>query len=505
VTEPVVRLEGISRRFGAVTALDGAELVLRGGEVHGVLGANGAGKTTLLSVLGGVLRPDAGTVAVEGRPLVLSSPRDAWAAGIALVHQHFTLVPALTVVENLALGLRRGRGIGLDLDRVASDAAALMKRTGLSVPLDAPVERLGVGDRQRTEILKAMLRDPRVLVLDEPTAVLAPSEIEGLFGLLRELAAEERAVVLVAHKLDEVLDVADRLTVLRDGRSVHTALRSETSSEALVRAMIGSRQRPPDRSARPGGGEADSGPPRRARSVARLRRVTLRGAQGEVAVDDVSLLVRAGEIVGIAGVEGNGQHQLALVLAGRVEPQVGEVELESGIGFIPQDRTTEGMIPDFDLVENAALAFRNMSRFRRGALLRWGSLARAAIELRERYRVAAPSVRTPVGELSGGNQQRVVVGRELAMASDLLVAENPTRGLDVSAAAFVHRQLRALAGRGRSAPGVVLISTDLDEVLDLSDRVFAMSRGRLLAVPDGLRTREGVGALMLHGEGEPDA
>ena len=506
VSDPVVRLEAICRRFGAVIALDGADLALRRGEVHGVLGANGAGKTTLLSVLGGVLRPDTGSISVRGRRLVLSSPRDAWAAGIALVHQHFTLVPALTVVENLALGLRRGRAGTLDLDRVADEATELMRRTGLRVPLDAAVERLGVGDRQRTEILKAMLRDPLVLVLDEPTAVLAPSEIEGLFALLRELAAEDRAVVLVAHKLDEVLGVADRLTVLREGRSVLTALRSETSSDVLVGAMMGTRGRAAERSPGPGGAEeALAGEPRRARRVARLRHVTVRGARGEIAVDGVSLGVRGGEIVGIAGVEGNGQHQLALVLAGRVVPDEGDAELESGIGFIPQDRTTEGVIPDFDLVENAALAFARLSRFRRGALLRWGSLERAASELRERYRVASPTVRTRVGDLSGGNQQRVVVGREIAMAKDLLVAENPTRGLDVAAAAFVHRQLWALTGHHRAAPGIVLVSTDLDEVLELSDRVFAMTRGRLLPVPDEHRTREAVGALMLHGEVRSDA
>jgi len=498
VTKPVVRLEGITRRFGPVVALDGAELELHVGEVHGVLGANGAGKTTLLSILGGVLRPDAGSVQVDGRPVDFTSPRAAWGAGIALVHQHFTLVPALTVLENLALGLRRVGRARLPLDRVASEANELMERTGLRVPLDQNVELLGVGDRQRTEILKALLRYPRVLVLDEPTAVLTPSEVDGLFDLLRELAGDGRSVALVAHKLDEVLDVADRITVLRDGKSVLTATRNETSSDALLRAMIGTR------GAASAGSSADPATGRRRRpAVAQLRRVTVRGTRGEVAVRDVSLVVRSGQIVGVTGVEGNGQHELALLLSGRLRPEEGRVELPSGIGYIPQDRTTEGVIPDFDLVENAALALRRKSRFRRGPWLRWGALERAASELRERYRVSAPGVGTIVAELSGGNQQRVVVGREVAMASELLVAENPTRGLDVAATAFVHAQLRALTDQLR-APGIVLISTDLDEVLNLSDRVFAMVRGRLLEAMGGDRTREGVGALML-GRGVPRA
>jgi ABC-type uncharacterized transport system ATPase subunit len=479
-----------------VIALAGADLELRGGEVHGVVGANGAGKTTLLSILGGILRPDSGTLTIEGAEVVLASPREAWALGVALVHQHFTLVPALTVLENLALGLPRGSKIQLDLEEVRAEAHGLMARTGLTVPLEAVVEDIGVGDRQRTEILKALLRDPKVLVLDEPTAVLTPQEVDGLFALLRELAGQDRAVVLVAHKLDEVLSVADHITVLRSGRTVMSVRAADAAPLELVRAMIGV--------------DADDGigteAPRRRRSlpssptVARLDDVSVGQRGSAKGVERVTLEVARGEIVGIAGVEGNGQHQLALLLAGRIAPHAGSVALPPGIGFIPQDRSIEGIIPEFDFTENVALALHNDARYRHGMWLRWDALAHDAAALRARYDVAASTVRTPVGDLSGGNQQRVVVGRELMMATDLLVAENPTRGLDVAAAAFVRDELRRLTDTPGDGPGVVLLSTDLDEILELSDRVCVMNRGRLRPVPAELLDREGVGALMLSGE-----
>jgi simple sugar transport system ATP-binding protein len=515
VASPVVaRLVGVERRFGAVTALAGADLELRAGEVHGVLGANGAGKTTLLSVLGGMLAPDAGTVEVDGRPVRFRTPRDAWAHGIALVHQHFTLVPALTALENLSLGRRHGRSAGsprversvgalgarlragaaLDLERTRAEAEALFERTGLSVPLDVPVERLGVGDRQRTEIVKALLRDPRILVLDEPTAVLAPQEVDGLFALLRTLAREGRAVALVAHKLDEVLAVADRVTVLRAGRSTLSAPAGDVAPRALVRAMIGEDIPGESASDRPRRRASAGGAP-----VGRLVGVSVRGPEGEPVVDGVDIEVRRGEIVGIAGVEGNGQHQLALVLSGRRAPDAGEATLPDVIGYVPQDRRTQGVVAQFDLTENLALALQHDSRFRALGRLRWPELAAEAEELRVGYGVAAPDVATKAGALSGGNQQRVVVGRELSIGAGLLVVENPTRGLDVAAAAFVHAELRRLTERPDEGPGVALISTDLDEVLALSDRVLVMSRGTLREVPADRRTREGVGALMLGG------
>ncbi len=498
MTPPLARLSGIVKRFGPVTALDGAELELARGEVHGVLGENGAGKTTLLGILAGMLRPDAGTVEIGGEPRRLRRPHDAWAAGVGMVHQHFTLVPALSVLENLALGRRSGRaGAALPYARLREEAAELSDRTGLSVPLDARVEELGVGSRQRVEIFKALLRRPRLLVLDEPTAVLTPGEVDRLFGLLRQMAAAGRGVALVAHKLDEVMGVADRVTVLRHGRTVLTAPAGDVDVPTLVEAMVGGGPTdaaalgaPLVAAARSSAG-AGPGP-----VVARLEGVRARGPRGEWAVDGASLEVRRGEIVGIAGVEGNGQRELAAVLAGRRAPDEGAAELPEGIGFVSQDRTLEGLIGELDLTANVALALHDDRAYRRGPFLRWGALRARTRELMARFDVRAPSPDVPAWSLSGGNQQRVVVARELAVAADLLVAENPTRGLDVAASAFVHGQLSALA-RARTAPGVVLVSTDLDEVLALSHRVFVMSRGTLAEVGVGERTREGVGARMV--------
>jgi simple sugar transport system ATP-binding protein len=484
------------RRFGPVVALDGAELEVWPAEVHAVLGENGAGKSTLLGILCGMLRPDAGRVEIGSAEVVLRSPRDAWAHGVGLVHQHFTLVPALTVLENLALGRRNeAGGWRIPYERVRAAARDLMRRTGLEVSLDARPEQLGVGERQRIEILKTLLRDPPVLALDEPTAVLTPGEVESLFALLRGLASEGRAVILVAHKIDEVLSVADRVTVLRHGRTVLSAPRGEVDAPALIAAMVGGDRR--DADAAP----AVDRPAARGREpVAALEDVTVYGVSGRRVLDGVSLGVPRGEIVGIAGVEGNGQRELALVLAGRRPPHEGTARLPAGIGFIPQDRATEGLIGDFDLVENVALSVHDDDRFGRGPLLDWAAVRRRAEEVRSRFGIRAAGVDSAARTLSGGNQQRLVVGRELSLASDLLVAENPTRGLDVAATAFVHGELRRLT-RTEGGPGVVLVSTDLDEVLELADRVLVMTRGRLIAVATQHPTREEIGALMLGGAG----
>ncbi|MDX1579241.1 MAG: ATP-binding cassette domain-containing protein, partial [Gemmatimonadota bacterium] len=410
----------------------------------------------------------------------------------------------------------------------------IMERTGLRVPLRPRVEVLGVGDRQRIEILKALLRDPRVLVLDEPTAVLTPEEIRGLFALLEDLADEGRALALVVHKIDEARAVAHRVSVLRSGRTVLTGPRGGHSTPELVRAMVGDDVVDPialglsPGSAREKGSAEDEGGTRRRpagsegtarrddgvapartddgavphpgdgrESVARLESVWVEDDRG-VRVRDVDLRVQAGEVLGIAGVEGNGQRELALVLGGRLAPTDGMARLPERVGYISQDRSSEGLIPDFDLAENVALALHRKPDFSRGAWLRWKGLREAAEEIRVRYRVAAPSIRTRAGALSGGNQQRVIVGREVAMARELLVAENPTRGLDVAAAAFVHDELRRLVDEGVA---VVLISTDLDEVLALSHRIMAMASGSLTEVSEGKRSREGIGRLMLSGAG----
>lgn len=493
---PRARLIGIRRRFGPVVALDGADLSARRGEVHALLGENGAGKSTLLGILAGTLQPDSGRIEIDGRAVTLGSPRDAWAQGVGLVHQHFALVPALTVIENLALGRREGRAWAWPLEGVAEDARQLMRRTRLDVELGARVERLGVGERQRVEILKALLRDPPLLALDEPTAVLAPSEIDALFELLRSLAARGHAVVLVGHKIDEVMRVADRVTVLRGGRTTLSAARADVDAPTLIRAMVG---RDVEDRAAVGWGREGRGPgaTRVGDVVAALEDVSVVDELGRTRLDGVGLEVRRGEVVGVAGVEGNGQRELALVLAGRLGVASGHARVPARIGFVPQDRTREGLVGDFDLAENVALALHGDAAFRRGAALRWDALRARAEEVCELYGIRAPSTSTRAHALSGGNQQRLVLGRELAHAPDLVVAENPTRGLDVGAASFVHEELLRLRTEGRS--GVVIVSSDLDEILALADRIVVVTRGRLVTVPDAERTREGIGALMLGG------
>ena len=547
-----VEMRSVSKRFGPVEALADASLLAHPGEVHALLGENGAGKTTLMRVLCGTLRPDGGEVLVEGARLPPGGVRAAAAAGIGMVHQHFTLVPSLTVAENVALGTREGSGFRLALDRVRARIAELERVTGLPVDAAAPVAGLSVGAKQRVEILKALYRDPRVLVLDEPTTVLGPQEVDWLFGVLRSLVEEGRTVLLIGHKLDEILRVADRVTVLRRGRTVLAEAREGVDAPGLARAMIGresglgrgidgggrvvrrassSVATPAVRATRAAAGErvalrAASGstsrggptPASEGERVARLEGVGARGGGGRMAVRDVTLDVRRGEIVGIGGVEGNGQRELALVLSGRLPPAVGAAHLPATVSLIPQDRAAGGLVPGFDLAENTALGFHDHATHRRGPLIDWRAMRRTAREIVAGFDVRAPGWRATARSLSGGNQQKLLVGRELARAPDLLVAENPMRGLDIAAAAFLREKLVELKGAGgqgprgaggerergaggaserEAPPGIVLFSTDLDEILDLADRVFVLVRGRLLAVPEEERNPAGMGRLML--------
>lgn len=485
-----VRVRGLRRTFGPVVALDDARLDVRSGEVHALVGENGAGKTTLLSILAGHLTPDAGTIEIDGHAIPDRgwTTREAWDRGVGMVHQHFALVPRLTGEENLSLGVRRARGgWALPTAWIRERVEAIRAETGLDVDLHTPVEDLSIGTRQRLEIMKVLLRDPRVLVLDEPTAVLAPSEVDGLLTLLRRLAGEGRAILLVAHKLDEVLRVADHITVLRNGRTVLESARSKVTARSVAEAMVGD-------------AAALDAPERTAVEPGEVRARWLGRDDGS------DLELRAGEIVGIAGVEGNGQRALARALAGREFTEDGRVHLPDGVAYIPQDRGHEGLIGSFDLTENVALGHHDDPDVRGGPgrlFLRWNTLTARTREMIHTFGIRTSGSGATAASLSGGNQQRLVVARELHGSPELVVAENPTRGLDVAGARFVHDQLRGLRSAD-DAPAIVLVSTDLDEVLALSDRVYTIVRGRLTEVPGSERTRGGVGARMLEA-GEPMA
>ncbi len=505
------RLDSITRRFGPVTALDGVDFELAPGEIHGLLGENGAGKTTLACVLGGLLAPDAGVVEIWGRTVALRSARDARALGVAMVHQHFSLVPRFTGFENVALfngdaWTRRGTVERTYRERVEARARELQ----LDVALDEPVAGLGVGQRQRIEILKALMSETRVLLLDEPTAVLAPQEVDGLFAVLREVAGAGTAIVLVAHKLDEVLAVADQVTVLRRGKRMLTAEAAAVSARELAEAMIGEalgdgadgRGRAGDRGEaddRGGAGDREADDPDA--PAATLTGVTV-DSPGAFPLRDIDLTVRRGEILGVAGVDGNGQRALAAVLAGMVKPDSGAAVLPREVGWIPQDRDEEGLVKDFTITENVALALHAKAAYRRGPWLDWAGIGDRSAALVDEMDVRAGSTEARARTLSGGNQQKVVAGREFLRAGELLVAESPTRGLDVKATRAVRARLADLVRTGDRPPGVVLISADLDEVLELADRIAVMVRGRLIPVRPEDHNPTAIGALMLSA-GEP--
>ncbi len=477
MSDSALALEAIDKRFGEVQALRGASLTVRRGTLHAVLGENGAGKTTLMRIAFGLMPADAGSVRIDGTPVTLASGADAIRRGLGMVHQHFTLVPAMTAAENIALG---GRG-RLELRAVAERVHALGERTGLRVDPSARVASLGVGAQQRVEILKALYSNARVLILDEPTAVLTPPESEELFAWLRRFVAEGGTVVLVTHKLREALAVADDVTVLRRGECVLTAPAAHLDMIALVRAVTGDEATEPfsmpDIEARAG-----SPPPtiprtrNRGPCVARLAGVSARDARGVERVREVTVDCFAGEIIGLAGVEGSGVHELLRLLAGRLAPSGGVATLPPRIGFIPEDRLRDAVIEEFTLTENVAL--RGAGR-RRGRMP-WPALASLTAGLMERHDVRAPSPATRAGALSGGNQQKFVVGRELDEHPTLVVAENPVRGLDIRATTHVLRELACSAEAGSA---VVFYSADIDELLPLADRMLVVFAGRVREVP----------------------
>jgi general nucleoside transport system ATP-binding protein len=481
---PALELRGIHRRFGSVHALRGADFTLLPGEVHALLGENGAGKTTLMLIAAGLLQPDEGVVLVGGVARPGLSPRAARRLGIGMVHQHFTSVPAFTVAENVAL--TAGWPVGpVALRRRVRET---VERAGLPLDPDARVEHLSVALRQRLEIVKALAAEARVLLLDEPTAVLAPAEVGDLLRVIRRFTSQGGSAVLITHKLDEALAAADRVTVLRRGQVVLTGPVAETTAGELAVAMIGERA---------GDGRTETPTPSArgdAGSLVHLEGVDVAREGGlGIALRAASLTVAAGEIVGIAAVEGNGQRELLRAIAGRIHPLRGFRRVTEPIAFVPEDRITEGLIPAMTLTENVVLGSSASEPWIRGRTVDWRAAEARTAALLEELEIAAPGPWVSAASLSGGNQQRVVVGRELSKRPSVVVAENPTRGLDIRAEATIHAWLRRAASDGAA---VVFHSSDLDEVLALATRIVVARRGLLVEPPPGA-TRDDLGALML--------
>lgn len=497
---PLIELDTISKRFGETQALDGVSFALERGEIHALLGENGAGKTTLMNVLYGLVRPDKGTIRIEGTPVTFSSPADAIRTGIGMVHQHFMLVPTLTVAENILMGAREKNPFWFDRRRAIEEVRRLAQETGLVVPADRPVRELPVGVQQRTEILKCLARRARVLILDEPTAVLTPQEVEELGTVLRRLRASGHAIVFISHKLKEVTALCDRITVLRLGRNVGTVAASDVDEKTLSEMMVGRTL-------------TETFPPKRTLSVPtptlEVSDLAVEDERGHRAVDELHVTVNAGEIFGIAGIDGNGQSELVECLAGVRRKTRGTIRLNGedisslspkerirrGFALISDDRQKKGLILNFSVAENLILKRHREVPFAKSGLLRRRPIERFATETVRQFAVKTASVHALVSSLSGGNQQKVVVARELSRKSSLLVAVNPTRGLDVGATEYVYEALLAARENGVA---ILLISTELDEILSLSDRIGVLFRGRLYGIPEttsDLRTT--AGRLML--------
>lgn len=471
---PALELIDITKRFGDISALNRASLRVQPGTVHAVLGENGAGKTTLMRVAYGLTQPDAGVIRRNGVVRALRHPSEAIALGIGMVHQHFSLVPAMTVAENVVLGLH-GSYRANQAAQLVSDVA---ESTGLQIDPERPVHTLPVSAQQRVEILKALVRRATVLILDEPTAVLAPREADDLLRWVREFAsAPDRCAVLITHKLREAIAVADEVTVLREGEAVFSGIADDTDEATLVRSMIG------------GDIQASMAVPRvnAGRPVLSLEHVVVEAPDGRVLLHDVSIIIAEGELVGVAGVEGAGHHELLRVLAGRLAPTRGSVALPSDVGFIPEDRHRDAVVLEMTLTEN--LALRELSA--RHGHMPWTSLRARTQRMLGVFDVRAVSSDAAMSSLSGGNQQKFVVGRELDPRPAALVAENPTRGLDIRATASVRDQLRAARAAGTA---VVIYSSDVDEVLALADRVLVVHAGEVKTVPP---VRDEVGRAML--------
>ena len=476
-----VEMRGISKSFGTVQALNDVDFTLKQGEIHAVLGENGAGKTTLMKVLYGMHKPDQGEVLIRGEKKKFRDSSDAIGAGIGMVHQHFMLVPVLSVAENIVAHCEPRKGLFYDHEQAVRNVTELAQKSGFHIEARAKVESLSVGQMQRVEILKALYRGVEILILDEPTAVLTPIEVQELFKALRELRAAGKSIVIITHKLYEVMEIADRCTVLRDGSLIGSVEKKDTDMQQLASMMVGREYSFEGRHPSEHIGEV----------LCQVRNLSYRRKDIPI-LDDVSLSVHRGEILGIAGIDGNGQTELIEAMTGLLQPDSMELTLNgrqisgdaaaflaSGIGHVPEDRTARGLSLARSIEENMILGYESQSRFSRRGIMLHKSIRKNADKLISAFRVKAPNAVTPCGALSGGNQQKVVIARVFSQDPEVVVCAQPTRGVDVSASEYIHEVMLEYRNRGK---GIILISADLDEVKKLSDTIAVIYKGRIVAV-----------------------
>jgi general nucleoside transport system ATP-binding protein len=481
-----MKMVGIVKRFPGVLANDHVNFDVKAGEIHALLGENGAGKSTLVRQLYGLYKPDEGEILINGQPHHFNSPQDAIEAGIGMIHQHFMLVPSLTVVENVALGLKSSRGALLDLERVEKRINELCKKYGLKVDTGAYVWQLAVGEQQRVEILKALYRGAALLVLDEPTAVLTPQEVDDLFGTFRQMAEDGHGLIFISHKLHEVLAISNRVTVLRDGHLVGECKTSEVTKPELAQMMVGRKVIL----------QYDKPPPQPGETLLEIDDLYVAGDRGSDALKGVSLKVQAGEILGLAGVSGNGQRELAESLAGLRHVKQGKVilagkqvtnaspsvRIAQGQSYIPEERMREGVIKDFSVSDNFILQDHGKMPYSKATFFNFKAIQTQAGKMVKSYNVKTPTLDTPIKNLSGGNIQKLILARELSREPKVLIASQPTRGVDIGASEYIHKRLLEQREKGTAT---LLISEDLDEIRALSDRIAVIYEGKIVGIVDG--------------------
>ncbi len=492
-----LELRGITKRFGSLTANDAIDLAVGDGEIHAILGENGAGKSTLMNVVYGLLQPDEGIICVDGKEITIHSPLDALAAGIGMVHQHFMLIPVFTVAENIVLGHEKTKGLGmLDLESARKEILRVSAEYNFEIDPDALVEDLPVGLQQRVEIIRALIYDAKVLILDEPTAVLTPQETDELLRNMKKLKAKGTSIVFITHKLREVKEAADKITIIRRGKVVGTASPS-ASQEELASLMVG----------RPVSLDVEKNPAKLGNVTLSVSNLTISDHTGRSLVKNVSFEVRAGEVLAVAGVQGNGQSELAESIVGLQEHVTGSIKLEgqeitkssvrdalhAGIAFVPESREEDGLIGSFSIEENLILDLHDLPPYAKGPVISQSVVSAEAEKRVKEFDIRTQSAKNPASSLSGGNKQKVVLARELSRPVKLVVASQPTRGLDVGSIEFVHERIIAERDSGRA---VLLFSTELDEVSALADRIAVMYRGEFIAIVPADTSREELGLLM---------